>query len=245
MSGHALDNLVKSKQLEVLTHGVYVRPDTHLTWQGVVCALQHILKTDLIVGGLDALDMQGLSHYLPLGKKKTINLYGTSPLPKWTNALLPDVTFVRHSVSDLLGRGVEHKPDPLEKFTVPFSWKEGVWPLKISTPERAFLELIEGMPKSISFEHADQLMQGLTTLVPDRMQKLLEVCQSKKARRLFLWLAARYNHAWFGKMKPEKIDLGTGKRQVAKDGKLDNKYLITIPESMWTETANSTGKSSF
>lgn len=133
----------------------------------------------------------------------------------------------------------------LEEFTAPFTWKEGVWPIKISWPERAYLELLAGMPKSIDFEHADQLMQGMATLVPSHVQKVLETCQNRKARRLFFWFAERYDHAWLKMLKPEKIDFGRGKRQIAEHGKLDLKYQITVPERMWTGTANTTDKSGF
>ncbi len=67
---HAIDNLLKSDQLIPLAYGVYIRPGTHLTWEGIVCFLQHILKTDITVGGLTALELKGLHHYLTLSGKK-------------------------------------------------------------------------------------------------------------------------------------------------------------------------------
>ncbi len=243
-SKHALDNIVKSRHLALLASGVYTKPDIFLTWQGVVCCLQHVMKTDLVVGGLTALGLHGMAHYIPLGKKKRIDLYGTSPLPQWVR-VLENINFERHSTKELLGRGVQNNDTALMEFTSAFTWKEGTWPMRISSPERAYLELLAGMPKSIDFEHADQLMQGMTALVPERMQKILETCQNRKARRLFFWFAERYDHAWLKILKPEKIDLGAGKRQIAEHGKLDQKYQITVPESMWTGTASSSSKSNF
>jgi len=68
---HALDNLLKSKQLKALAPGVYVRPGTHVTWQGVVAALQAIFGRDLSVGGLTALELQGFCP-LPAAVAPTI-----------------------------------------------------------------------------------------------------------------------------------------------------------------------------
>ena len=113
----------------------------------------------------------------------------------------------------------------------------------ISSPASAMLEVLFDVPEKISFEHADQLIQGLTTLSPRRVQSVLESCKNVKAKRLFLWLAERNNHAWFKRLDLGKIDLGTGHRSITKGGKFDSKYKITVPEDMWTKTASTTSKS--
>jgi hypothetical protein len=51
-----------------------------------------------------------------------------------------------------------------------------------------------------------------------------------KAKRLFFWLAERQGYAWFKKLDPDRFDLGHGKRVIVKGGRLDRKYLITVPE---------------
>lgn len=43
-----------------------MHPGATLTWEGVVCCLQNVLKTDLSVGGLTALELKGYSHYVAL-----------------------------------------------------------------------------------------------------------------------------------------------------------------------------------
>ena len=72
------------------------------------------------------------------------------------------------------------------------------------------------VPKSISFEHADQLLQGLTTLSPRRLERLLKRTRNIKVRRLFYWFAERNNFPWFQKLpSPDTLDdlgLGSGKR---------------------------------
>lgn len=66
---HAIDNLLKSNQLEPHTQGIYGRPGSNLTWQGLVFSLQKMFD-DFTVGGLTAIELHGLAHYLPLSEKK-------------------------------------------------------------------------------------------------------------------------------------------------------------------------------
>lgn len=264
---HTLDNLVKSGQLVSIAHGLYMRFGTTLTWEGVVCCLQNIIKTDLTVGGLTALELKGLGHYVALSSKKVIHLYGKDTLPKWVNDVLPDVEFKRHAlrsqfdtqddlgasgfVNDEYDTGYKklYSRDPLSEFQQTRTENQNVWPFTRSSPERAYLEILMDVPKSVSFEHADQLLQGLTTLSPRRLERLLKRTQNIKVRRLFYWFAERHSYAWFKKLPdPSTLDdlgLGSGKRMLIKGGKLDTKYMITVPEDMWTQAQNTTNKSSF
>lgn len=102
--------------------------------------------------------------------------------------------------------------------------------LKISCPERACLEMLNEVPNKISLEHADQLIQGMTSLSPRTLQKLLEVCTNVKVKRLFLWLASRHNYTWFSKLNTDNLDLGSGNRVIVKGGELDKTYKITVPK---------------
>jgi hypothetical protein len=54
-------------------------------------------------------------------------------------------------------------------------WGPWEWPLAV--------------PQRETFHQADMLMQGLRTLSPRPVQKLLTNCGSVKAKRLFLWFA--------------------------------------------------------
>ncbi|MET3522097.1 hypothetical protein EN858_00110 [Mesorhizobium sp. M4B.F.Ca.ET.215.01.1.1] len=249
---HAVDNLLKSNQLRSLAPGVYVRPGTHLTWQGVVAALESIFGRDLSVGGLTALELQGFAHYLPLSRQRTVHLYSKAALPAWLNHAIPTVKFIRHNgLPSLLGFGLVHREyDPVERTLVDVQApgrQQDFWSVTLSSPERAYLEVLMDVPETVSFEHANQLLQGMTTLSPRRMEQLLRKCTSVKVRRLFYWMAERNNYAWFKKLPaPKALDalgLGSGNRVLAKDGRLDSKYRITIPEEMWTAPALTTDKS--
>ena len=102
--------------------------------------------------------------------------------------------------------------------------------LEISDPERAILELLVDVPNQISFENAEQIFQGMTSLSPNKLNELMLVCDNIRVRRLFLWMAERQNHQWFKKLNLESISLGIGNRVLVKGGILNKKYKITVPQ---------------
>lgn len=229
LTRHAIDNLVKSKQLESISKGVYVRNISKISWQSIVFSLQSILKTDLVLGGLTALEMQGLSHYLSLSENKIVYLFGNDLIPEWVTTLDLNVKFIRHTSNSLFSK--QHtEQDQLHPFTLKRDWDNDSRKLIISSPERAYLEVLLEVPQKTTFEHADQLMQGLTTLSPRNLQKVLECCKNIKVKRLFFWFAERQNYVWLDKLNRESITLGSGNRMIVKGGKLNTKYKITVPE---------------
>lgn len=62
-------------------------------------------------------------------------------------------------------------------------------------------------------------------------QALLAGCRSVRATRAFLVLAHHAGHAWYGRLAPDRLDLGKGKRQLCQGGKLDREYHVTVPEA--------------
>ena len=226
---HAIDNLVKSNQLESLSKGIYVRNRSKITWQSVVFSLQSVVKTDLVIGGLTSLEMQGLSHYLSLSEHKIVHLFGNDRLPDWVANLNLNIKFVRHTTNSLFAKNPKEN-NPLHLFTLERDWAHENRKLILSIPERAYLEVLLNVPKKTTFEHADQLMQGLTTLSPRNLQKILEHCKNIKVKRLFFWYADRQNYGWLNKLNRESITLGSGNRMLIKDGKLDRQYKITVPK---------------
>lgn len=239
---HTLDNWVKSAQLVPVVRGIVKRPDTEITWQGVACSLQ-FMNSNLTPGGLTALTLQGMVHYLSPNDLNKIYLYGCDKLPAWVNRLLPKIVFVHRKGLDVRS---DHRGSNSDFHYI--SWKTQFLQygldkqtLQISTPELAILEVLLDVPQHVSCEHAGQLLQGLPTLSPERLSRLMERCDSVKVKRLLLWLA-EYDHSpWLNKIDLNKFSmhggtLGSGKRVIVKGGKLDHKYLITVPQEMTTET---------
>jgi hypothetical protein len=81
-----------------------------------------------------------------------------------------------------------------------------------STPERAILELLDEVPRRETFEQADRFMEGMHTLSPSLLQRLLESCRSVKVKRLLLWFAVRHQFPWLPRLDLTRVDLGHGKR---------------------------------
>lgn len=228
LSNHAIDNLVKSEQLKLLWKGLYTRGIASPKWQSIVYTLQHILLTDFIIGGLTALELKGFSHYITNSSNVKVQLYGNDKLPIWTNEILKNDLLVKQTRASLFA---EMDKSFSEKYSSNILWGDNKRVLKISTPERACLEMLNQVPHNISFEHADQLIQGMTALSPRALQSLLEMCSNIKVKRLFLWFAKRHNYVWFSKLNLEKINLGSGKRMIENGGELDKDYLITVPKN--------------
>jgi len=111
-------------------------------------------------------------------------------------------------------------------------WGQWDWPLTVSTPERAVLELLDELPRDESFHQVDMLLEGLSDLSPRRLQALLGRCRSVKVKRLFFFFADRHRHAWRSHLDRDAIDLGAGKRVLVKDGRLDPTYQITVPRDL-------------
>jgi hypothetical protein len=91
------------------------------------------------------------------------------------------------------------------------------------------LELCVGVTDAALVYEVDALMQALTTLRPQRVGMLLRHCHSIKAKRLFLALAERHQHAWLSHVPLDDVDLGRGKRALVPGGRLHPIYQITLP----------------
>lgn len=214
--------------------GVYMRMGGRLQWEGVVRSLQVGEGVPLHIGGRFALALQGHEHYLRLGDAGTITLYGSERPPGWLGKLSLEQRF------EFLGKGPFDLPavpvtaEVSEKTLseVGQAWHSaspGVDAFVCSTPERAMLELCDGVSDAALVYEADALMQAMTTLRPQRVGLLLRHCRSIKAKRVFLALAERHRHAWLSHVPLDGVDLGRGKRALVPGGRLHRTYQITLP----------------
>ena len=220
---------VSAGWLEQPARGTFKRPLGRLTWQGVVVSLQTIMQRDLVVGGMTALDLQGLSHYVSPSGAAVVHLYGTKPPPGWLAKLPLPQEFRFHRIQSLF-KTVHTVPDQQAGTVRPL--REDERALMVSTPERAFLELLGELPERQSFHNVDMITEGLRTLSPRRLNVLLQDCRSIKVKRLFFWFADRHNPSWLSQIDRKAVDLGSGKRMLVKGGRLDATYQITVPEDL-------------
>lgn len=225
VSRHALDNALKSGKLVALARGVVARPGVPVGWQGVVASLDRMLPQAVYVGGLSALNQHGLGHYVSFDSQ--IRLYSAASQPTWLPKLKFKVELVWHSTTRLWEqRGLQMAKSLREQTTeMGCSWR-------LASPEQAFLELLAGVLDEVSFEHADNLMQGLSSLSPKRLDALLRACRHVRVKRLFFFFADRHQYPWRKYLSADNYDLGVGKRSIVPGGKLDKTYLITVPESL-------------
>ncbi|MFU2207929.1 type IV toxin-antitoxin system AbiEi family antitoxin domain-containing protein [Solidesulfovibrio sp. C21] len=233
--------------LEQPARRVYRRPRGQLSWQQVVTSLQTLLGYALVVGGRTALELQGYTHYLSKGISE-VHLHGPVKPPSWVVTLPLKEQFIYHNSKPLLGNDIatvafpplvagvpskDHTDRPfLDVGLRTLSWGQWDWPLTISAPERAILELFDELPDHESFHQADMLMEGLSDLAPRRLQALLTRCRSVKVKRLFFFFADRHQHAWLKRLDRTTIALGSGKRMLVKEGRLDQTYQITVPKDL-------------
>jgi len=247
LSRQLWNHYVGAGWLEQPVRGVFRRPRGTLAWQQVAISLQTLLAYPLVVGGRTALELQGFAHYLSHSLRE-VHLYGSRRPPNWLNKLTLDVRFAWHNDRKLfrtalpsreltsLNRDAENgttdSTDTADSVLTIQHWGQWDWPLTLSTPERAVLELLDELPDRESFHQVDKLMEGLTNLSPRKLQKLLTDCRNVKVKRLFFFFADRHQHAWLKRLKEEEIDLGKGKRMLVKGGKFDAKYQITVPEDL-------------
>lgn len=222
--------------LEKVGPGAYRLPSKQpLNWERVIYSLQ-LLKLPFYAGGESALFLSGHTHQLQLSSQAKVHIYGVGKLPEWVRSALPNVRVQHH------GHKIFDEPASfwtLENPTEDISLTGWEWvdlkpwdlPLVVSSPERAWLEVLHGVSKDVGFDEVDELSSGLRTLRPKLMETLLQR-SSIKVRRLAFWLGERHQHHWVSKVEPALINLGSGKRALSPGGRLVKKYGITVPKHL-------------
>ena len=162
---------VASGWLQSVTRGVFRRPlhrpgldesVSPLRWQQVVISLQSIMKRPVAVGGRTALKLDGITHYASSAGPREVHLYGDEAAPGWLGKLPVETVFVFHNARKLFhGQAIPDAVVGLESVIADgdssnpasirgsLKWMyfgDGEWPMVVSTPERAILELLDELP---------------------------------------------------------------------------------------------------
>lgn len=237
ISSALVQRYVQSGWLEALPGRAYRRPGPPPTWPAALYGAQHT-GWPVHVGHLSALGTYGLTHTPPLGRGAGLHLYLAGRPPAWLQALPDAVIWHREQLV------TEHTPawavQPQTLRTPPshppVSHKLGVepaprlaWPVYVSTPERAALEVAAGLTRGDSWDTAYETFTGLTMLRPALVRDLLLACTRIVTRRLFLHLAQSSGQAWLKHVNLDGLDLGSGDRQVVPGGRLDPVWHVTVP----------------
>ena len=203
--------------LESLGRGVWKLPHSPLSWASALQTIQQGMNLKIHLGGRFALESRGLAHYLRQGKRD-IRLF--SPigvaLPAWFVRLSWEENFSLTSTAFL----------PEDAGVSLYEIDKVV--LAVSSPERAILECLYGVPQDQDMVEGYHLLEGLRSLRPSLVQSLLEKCSSVKVKRLFLFMARKAKLPCLEYLDLTKITLGTGDRTIVKGGIFDKTYGITV-----------------
>lgn len=212
--------------LESPSKGLWQRVGQRITWQGAVQALQQQLQIKVWPAARTALELTGQAHYIPMSDTPQLQLClgADQRLPRWFRALPATRNLSTFRGETLL------QPE----YVGLVAWKSTGAELEISSTERALLELCHLLPDKADAEEVGQLALGLPSLRPEKISQLLKICQSIKAKRLFMVLVRRVNHGWSRQLDVQDVDFGRGKRSLKGGGKLDPEYQITVPLA-WQE----------
>jgi hypothetical protein len=251
ISSSSVHDYVAGGWLERVQPRLYRRPTEPpqpdpLPWESAVASAQLVAKKPFHVGGRTALDLLGLTHFLQMGSARTVWLYDSNyGIPSWLEKLPldADLIIVPRKLFTVDEIGLEHRPlDSTSRrvgLPIPRPSEEGLWRrfLRMSAAERASLEVLAEVADEFTFKAADTIFEGLSNLRPAILGQVLEACMSVKAKRLFFFFAERHQHAWARDLNPDRFDLGRGKRQIVKGGRLDDRFHITVPAGMSREEA--------
>lgn len=212
---------LRSGWLTSIGSGAYARTGDDPDWAGALWSLQNAGKP-LWVGGGTALELLGLAQNIALGRAPVV-LFGAPrvKLPAWCQnahwsrplTLFTPALFSNPAV----------QTGSLRTATV------GELSLQISTAERAVFELAYRVQSEADFEALDHAMQGMLSLRPALMQKLLDTCTLVRVTRLVLLLAEHYQLPWVKRINVSRIDLGSGKRQIWTGSAIHPKHQISVP----------------
>lgn len=220
---------IKSGWMKSIGHGAVVKPYEDVDWVGAVWALKTQEGLPIIIGGKNAISLQGMSHYVHLGKETlTLFLPSKTHLPLWflqgewsVKLQVIKTSFIKPHIG-------------INKINI-----SGI-SIEISSLERAILELIYLAPKKQTYEEIDLIFEHLDSLRPDLLQDLLNNCSNHRVVRLFLYLAERHQHPWFHRLNLKEIPMGSGVLQLEKGGVFIKKYKIVVPHNLTNEEENET-----
>lgn len=205
--------------LDMLEPGVMYRHGDKLSALAAVSTYNHQLGESARIAAHSALELQGFSHYVPMGKPNLMVTGANSGKLEWMNSDRFDMNIVHFKTT------VFSSPETVVV-------KVGELELPVSSPELAFMECLHLVPKYYNYMDLYYIMEQLTALDPERVQQTLENTSSQKIKRLFLYMASKAGHYWVEMLDLKKIGLTTSKLQLVKDGVYNSAYRITVPKEL-------------
>lgn len=205
--------------LDTLGPGVMYRHGDNLSAIAAISSFNCQLGETMRIASHSALELQGFSHYVPMGKPNLMTSGAITGRLGWIKSNLFDMNIIHFNTS------IFKSPQTL-------NLKVGELDVLVSSPEFAFMECLHLVPKYYNYMDLYYIMEQLTALDPERVQKALENATSQKVKRMFLYMASKAGHYWVDMLDLEKIGLTKSKLQLVKGGVFDATYRITLPKEL-------------
>ncbi len=209
----------ESGWLSFLRKGVMFRRNEKLSALAAVHSFNSQTGRSMRIGAHSALELHGFSHFIPMGKPRLMVSFDPYKSQDWVSDDRFDMEIVPFSTTVF--------KDPETRVL-----KRGQLELLVSTPEQAFLECLHLVPSQYSYMDLYYLMEQLTSLDPESVQKVLENTSGQRVKRMFLYMGEKAGHYWFDLLNPNSMGLSSSKLQLAERGVYISKYKITIPKEL-------------
>lgn len=222
ISRQLVQSYIQQGWIKPLGPGAYQKAKDQIKWYDALASLQRQNKLLVHIGGPTAIAIWGASHYLRLSNKERVFLFSKPDiyLPRW---------FYKHPWTPL----IQHiKTSFLDSKLAVNVYNYQNVKISLSSLERALMECLYISPKHFNLLECYQILEGLRTLRPNLVQKILVNCKSIKVRRLFLYMAQKAQLPVFKKLKLGSINLGNGDRSIVKNGLYNSKYKISLPKEL-------------
>lgn len=200
LSAQRASYLGRHKWLVHLGRGVYTRPGDHLTPLACISFLSRTIP-GLHVGSKTALSWRGVVHNIAF--KERLEMWGRQPfrMPHWFEERF-DYTYQATSLfSNELPYGYALQALP-----------EGRSDVMVSVPERALLEMLSDVGKTLSLAEAINIAENIRSLRAPVLEKLLAHITRIKVVRLLYELAHNAGQPWENLALEHSRRMGGGKR---------------------------------
>ena len=194
----------RSGWLKRLARGIYTRPGEALSLHPSLLLLERQIA-GLHVGGKTALEWYGVRQYV--SQQSVLHLYG------WITTRLPD-WFVQHFPAEYHRKRLFDETPEKMMGVNRFENRDGA-PL-VSTPERAFLELLDEVGVRQPLQEAREIAEGTYSLGAEVLMDLLKRCTSVKTVRLCLALGRELSLPWAGKLDAAALPKGSARPWISK-----------------------------
>lgn len=195
---------VRAGWLDRLARGVFLRSGDTLQLYPSLRLLERQIP-GLHVGGRTALEWHGINHYVR--QRSTLQLYGwvATRVPKWFEARFPK-QYHRKRLFDERADAMLHVDHFQNSRDAP----------RISSPERAWLELLSEVGVREPLSEARALAEGTHTLRTRVLTELLTKCSSVKTVRLCLTLGKELSLPWSHELRSTDLPTGSDRPWVSR-----------------------------